>query len=223
MAAAAVLAAETRLAKSQLRSRIRQQLRSLSPLQLTSQSRSVFRQVLQLPEWNKATRIGIFLPKNDQEVDTMSLVTAAFQADKRCFVPKCISDTQMLMLEAFSVQDIASFPRNRWNIPEPEDNYWLDDTDGDEERHYIVRAEALDCGLDLLFVPGAAFDAQGRRLGYGRGYYDRYIGRLRAEAPGPKLVGLCFPQQLLGASEQVPTEAHDLSMDLVIAGHSSQD
>ena len=69
-------------------------------------------------------------------------------------------------------------------------------------------ADWLDAELDLLLVPLVAFDAYGRRLGHGRGYYDRMLSR----CPGLK-VGVAFEVQRMTA---VPTEAHDVGLDLVV-------
>jgi len=60
--------------------------------------------------------------------------------------------------------------------------------------------------LDVALVPGMAFDAQGRRLGRGRGYYDRFL----ASHPDIYKIGVCFPFQCV---EQVPAEPHDVLMD----------
>jgi 5,10-methenyltetrahydrofolate synthetase len=77
------------------------------------------------------------------------------------------------------------------------------------------RASALDAGLDVLLLPGAAFDAAGRRLGRGGGYYDSFVASLAAarDAPPPLLVGLAFAQQLVPT---VPTEAHDVGVDVLV-------
>lgn len=63
--------------------------------------------------------------------------------------------------------------------------------------------------IDLAIIPGVAFDAQGNRLGRGKGYYDRLLPRL----PHTYKIGICFPFQLL---EEVPTEALDVRMDEVL-------
>ena len=64
--------------------------------------------------------------------------------------------------------------------------------------------------IDLVLVPGLAFSSFGARLGYGRGYYDRFLPKLR---DGCKIVGLAYQEQIL---KEVPTEAHDVDMDVVI-------
>jgi 5-formyltetrahydrofolate cyclo-ligase len=64
--------------------------------------------------------------------------------------------------------------------------------------------------VDLFLVPGVGFDLAGRRLGYGGGYYDTTLARVRAEVPR---VGLCFDEELL---EGLPHEPHDAPVDVVV-------
>ena len=64
--------------------------------------------------------------------------------------------------------------------------------------------------IDVVLVPGMAFDAEGRRLGRGKGYYDRFLSSLH---PRPKLVGVCFDFQKV---DRVPTETRDVAVDLVV-------
>jgi 5-formyltetrahydrofolate cyclo-ligase len=64
--------------------------------------------------------------------------------------------------------------------------------------------------LDLMLIPGVGFDRQGNRLGRGAGYYDRFLSSMPNR---PFLVGLAFQEQLL---DEVPTERHDVPMDIVL-------
>ena len=72
-------------------------------------------------------------------------------------------------------------------------------------------AEALDPAL--MLVPLAAFDARGHRIGYGAGYYDRAIDRLRAKGRAPKLIGIAFDCQEVAS---VPAEPHDVALDAIL-------
>lgn len=74
-------------------------------------------------------------------------------------------------------------------------------------------AEAETTEPDLLLVPLLAFDGAGRRIGYGRGFYDRAIARLRARRPGFLAVGIAFEAQRV---ERVPTDRHDMPLDAVV-------
>lgn len=70
--------------------------------------------------------------------------------------------------------------------------------------------------IDLMVIPGLAFDVQGFRLGYGGGYYDAYLRRAGASGGKPHALrcGICFDEQLLDVS--LPVEPHDMRMDMVI-------
>lgn len=72
-----------------------------------------------------------------------------------------------------------------------------------------VRVEALD----VMLVPGLAFDAAGRRLGLGGGYYDEAGRRLRAGRPGGLMIGLCYDFQVV---DECPTDERDVAVDVVV-------
>eukprot|EP00397_Hematodinium_sp_SG-2012_P067835 GEMP01106937.1.p1 GENE.GEMP01106937.1~~GEMP01106937.1.p1 ORF type:complete len:139 (+),score=20.56 GEMP01106937.1:251-667(+) len=97
------------------------------------------------------------------------------------------------LYRVLSVEDVCSFELSNWRIPEPP-------TD---------REEALADGLDLLVVPGVAFDRSGRRLGHGRGYYDRYCTKLQCQK-----IALALREQVV---DEVPTGDTDFLMDSVVA------
>ena len=69
--------------------------------------------------------------------------------------------------------------------------------------------------LEVVIVPGAVFDRRGYRLGYGGGYYDRFLA---LEAPQALRIGLCFDLQLV---DQLPEEAHDVPMDWLVTEQES--
>ncbi|MBR4936765.1 MAG: 5-formyltetrahydrofolate cyclo-ligase, partial [Bacteroidaceae bacterium] len=67
--------------------------------------------------------------------------------------------------------------------------------------------------IDLVIAPGMAFDTAGRRMGRGKGYYDRFLAQ--PELANAYKIGVCFPFQLL---PEVPVDAHDICMDEVLFG-----
>ncbi|KAJ3277311.1 hypothetical protein HK104_003409 [Borealophlyctis nickersoniae] len=102
------------------------------------------------------------------EVSTADIIHNLFATGKNCFVPRW-DGSEMEMVKLSSLEDYKSLPMNKWNIPGPS--------------HDEARENALDGdGLDLIIVPGLAFDSQGWRMGHGKGYYDRYLQRLAAHA-----------------------------------------
>ena len=81
------------------------------------------------------------------------------------------------------------------------------------ERGIAVAVPEDDVGAswpDVVIVPGLAFSADGQRLGQGGGWYDRYLARIRDDC---LTIGACFREQLLA---DVPTEAHDVTLDVVV-------
>ena len=117
------------------------------------------------------------------------LFRAARSLGKRVAVPKVYGETDMRFLW---LDDPARIAPGAYGIPEPVD-------DGPE----------ADDPAALVLMPGLAFDPQGHRLGYGGGFYDRFL----AAEPHPT-IALCYAFQLL---PQLETEAHDIPVDAVLS------
>lgn len=122
-----------------------------------------------------------------KEVDTHRLIEYALKVGKRVCVPVTKRKGVMVFQEISSLDELKSA---RFGLMEPE---------YDTER--IVAPEYLD----LMMVPGVAFDRQGNRLGFGGGYYDRYLAHCDATS-----VGLAYGFQIV---DDIPTEGHDVRMD----------
>jgi 5-formyltetrahydrofolate cyclo-ligase len=115
----------------------------------------------------------------------------------------------------------ASWPRNKWEIPEPPHQ-----EDGSTATTILMKP-AQRGDVDLLVAPGLAFDRDGRRLGQGKGYYDRFLQRMTKEAEATTtktttntntnttmvIVAVGLQCQLV---EQVPTQPNDHPMDIVV-------
>ena len=134
------------------------------------------------------------------ELDTRALIGIMLDEGKHVAVPK-IQGGRMYFYE---IKSLADCRPGTWGIPEPEPtpgtiplNIGGPDT------------ETPDAGPVLMLLPGLAFDREGNRLGYGRGYYDRYL----ADHPGFFCCGLAYREQLI---EAVPTDEHDVRADCMI-------
>jgi 5-formyltetrahydrofolate cyclo-ligase len=131
----------------------------------------------------------------DGEVDLLPLLRERLKTGVRVSLPRVENDNRMHYVP---VQDFDDLEEGAFGIPEPA---------GD-------RSDLGD--LELFLVPGVGFDPAGRRLGMGWGYYDRILSRrLEHEGPEPILVGVCHDVQLV---ERIPTESHDVTMDIVVTG-----
>lgn len=134
--------------------------------------------------WQQAKTIGITV-SNPPEVDTYQIIRKAWEQKKRVIVPKCHpKDKQMSFHE---LQQFTQLESVYYGLLEPIEAL-------------TPKVEAED--IDLLVVPGLAFTKDGYRLGFGGGYYDRFLANYKG-----RTVSLAFPIQL---NEDIPIEAHDI-------------
>ena len=167
-------------------------------------------EVLNLPEYQRASRISVFLSMPSREVSTYEIVLHAIDNGKIVFVPyihqnrtdtshKPISMMDMLALH--SKEDLESLKPDAWGIPTLDESSVASRENAlsghgiDNVVTGVNRAPATShgLGLDIMLVPGVAFDMENRRLGHGKGFYDRYLQRYkdivasRSEARMPRL------------------------------------
>lgn len=161
--------------------------RALAPEQVKERSAELQRRFLALPEFRRVSVIALYAPIHG-EVETGLVASAALAAGKTVIFPAVVEDD----LEFRAVRALGELVPGRFRIPEP-------------------AGEAVEVsGADLIVVPGVAFDQCGRRIGYGKGFYDRSLHRLEGSG---KLVGFCYDFQLV---EEIVGEPHDVTMDLIV-------
>ena len=134
------------------------------------------------------------------EVRTRDRVREQLSSDKRVVVPYCTRDADgQNRLGLWWLEDLQELQPGTWGILEPPKERW-----GETGKEITPEA------LDLIMVPGVAFDRRGGRLGNGAGYYDRLLKSVRNDTV---LIGVCFEAQIM---PEVIMEAHDVYMDYVI-------
>ncbi|KAI0916029.1 hypothetical protein AcW1_009412 [Taiwanofungus camphoratus] len=200
--------------KKAMRKAMSRTLRALSPSDVQEQSHLITSRVLSSPFFVDSENVSCYLSMPTGEVDTSALVSEILRAGKTLFVPKIdtAGNGRMDFVKVYSEEDLHAFPSGLWGIKEP-NHEWK----GEQ------RSSALDEGaeqLDLILLPGVAFDRSLSRLGHGKGYYDRFISSyMSTKTVGsqrkPLLVALAFREQILEA-EQVPTALHDWKMDVMV-------
>jgi len=155
-------------------------------------SDAIAARILALPEFATARAVLLTFPFRS-EWDTLPVFRAALAAGKAAAVPRVDVRTRMLELHSVCEPERDIGPGHR-GVPEP-------------GRHCprIDNAE-----IDFVLVPGVAFDAEGRRLGYGGGYYDRLLPLLN---PRVVRVAGAFDLQIV---ERVPAAQHDVAIDAVV-------
>jgi 5-formyltetrahydrofolate cyclo-ligase len=157
-------------------------------------SRLICDRFVELPEYRGAECV-LFYVDARSEVRTRQHLPLALGDSKRIVVPYCVEG----QLELFWLRCMDELSLGAYRILEP----------AAEWRARAERRVAVE-ELDLIMVPGVAFDERGARMGHGFGYYDKLLERARAEAP---LVALAFECQIF---PDVPTQAHDVFMDKIL-------
>lgn len=156
--------------------------------------------------WYKEADIVLAYISYKSEVDTESLIQNAFAEGKKVYCPK-VEGEEMNFYEIFSIQELEEGYRG---IKEPP---------GKAERCFPRgQTDGKKC---LMILPGSAFDEERNRIGYGKGYYDRFLERSGGRGqesndkgyPLIRTIGVCFACQL---QKEIPAEIHDKRVDMVI-------
>ena len=173
--------------KKQLRRAIRERKRAMSPAEIEEKSRILGEKLAASEAYRQAKTIYGYLPYN-QEVRTVPMLQSALQDGKRVAVPNVYGDEMKFIY----LDDLSRVMKGYAGIPEP-----IDD------------GPIADDPTALVLMPGLAFDPQGHRIGYGGGFYDRFL----ASEPGHPTLALCYDFQML---PQLQTEKFDIPVDTVL-------
>lgn len=146
--------------------------------------------VFQLPEWKNANTIGITISQ-ETEIDTRKLIERAWEEGKKVAIPKCISKERRMDFYIFTNDDQLEVVY--FNLKEP-----------NVDKTQFIHNEQID----LLIVPGLAFTRKGERIGFGGGYYDRFLANFVNS-----YIVLAFECQLV---ENIPMEEHDIRIPKII-------
>ena len=173
--------------KKALRAQIRAQKRAMTEGQIAEKSAALAEQFFASPLYRAAKTIYGYLPYN-QEVRTVPMLERALADGKQVAVPKVYGEEMRFIL----LTDLTAVECGYAGIPEP-----------------IADAPIAQDPTALVLMPGLAFDPQGNRMGYGGGFYDRFLEQERSH---PTLA-LCYDFQMLPHLE---TEEHDIPVDVVL-------
>jgi 5-formyltetrahydrofolate cyclo-ligase len=193
--------------KQALRKEIRGRVRALTDEEVSEQSEKVWEKLFQLPEYQSAKSVGLFLSMPTNEIKTETALRHCVESNKIIYVPevgKNFESTDMelrrVFVEKTDGDDIfyQSWPRNKWQIPEPPES--------------MPNESAQPGDIDLLVVPGLGFDRQGNRIGQGKGYYDRFIARIMQDGK-PTLIAVALDCQM---TTSVPVSPLDRVVDKIL-------
>jgi 5-formyltetrahydrofolate cyclo-ligase len=173
--------------KKEIRKQALAERDNIPPQRRMAMSREIEERLFGLPEFRSA-QVVMFFASFRSEVDTETMIRRALRSGKRVILPKVAGNE----LALYEIRDLdADVETGAWGIPEP--------------RPLI--AAKLD-EIDLMIMPGAAFDKRGNRLGYGAGFYDKLLPAFKGTT-----VALAFEAQILS---HVPAEPHDAPVKKIV-------
>jgi 5-formyltetrahydrofolate cyclo-ligase len=176
--------------KSHIRKEVISRRDALSISVRKAKDESIRSRLLALPEFIKARTI-LFYASFRSEVDTIELLENSLLEGKTAVLPRVDTSTTSLIL--YSIRSMEDLAPGHFGVQEPCEN---------AER----RIDPAD--IDIIIVPGVAFDERCNRLGYGKGFYDRLLHRRSGPA-----VALAYEEQIL---KSIPSDSHDIKMDKII-------
>ncbi len=178
------------LDKNELRAKIKKQRSLLDQKLWNDWSAQIYKSVIESKFYSQAHSIHCYVSMNARkEVDTHAIINHCLNGGKAVFIP--VMDTASNKLFHTEIADLNDLKANIWGVLEP-DNPTL--------KKYFLG--------DAIIIPLLAADANGNRLGYGKGYYDRFLATTNALK-----IGLIFDQFLV---DHVPVEDHDIPLDIII-------
>ncbi len=156
-----------------------------------TKSRTIFNKLIDLDIYKCSKVIGIYYSLED-EVDTIELIDYSIKIGKTVCIPKVLSNNTMSF---YKIIDRSNLVKSSFNILEPNTNNLVNPND-----------------IDLMIVPGIVFSKELYRIGYGGGYYDRYLKDTNSYK-----IGLSFKETLV---DYLPHNDYDVKLNLIITDES---
>jgi 5-formyltetrahydrofolate cyclo-ligase len=179
--------------KSELRREYTQMREAMDQSEVERLSEKIIDTILKLPVFKRAETVMVYLNFKN-EVDSLRMIEESYKAGKKVVIPYCEKETMEIIPS--ELNDIET------EIVKGKNGYLQTKKD-------CVKPVPIE-DIDLIVVPGIAFDKRCYRLGFGAGYYDRFLRKLNFEKP---TIGLCYDFQII---HSIPIEGHDMPLDFVI-------
>ena len=179
--------------KERLRKRVLAMRMGLDRDQAKVSGQAILERVLGLEAYRRAKLVHTYVSSKENEVDTRALICTCLAQGKRVAVPVVMPGTKTLSHAL--IDDLDQLVVGPWGLaqPDPATATWL----------------PAAARIDLIVVPGLAFDRRGQRIGWGGGYYDRFLAQVQTVK-----IGLCYDELVLDC---IPGEPHDIPVDMVVA------
>ncbi|MGI6587357.1 MAG: 5-formyltetrahydrofolate cyclo-ligase [Peptococcia bacterium] len=178
--------------KKDLRQEMLKKREKLSLIEVKKKSLQINKQLLLFPAYDSAKIILTYLPIKN-EPDTLPLIKNAWRQKKEVLIP--VTQTTYKSLILSKLESLKELTKGNYGILEPKQEFLRPTTPH---------------SVDLCLLPGLAFDHNGYRLGYGGGYFDRFLSSLRSDC---LTIALAYDFQIL---DTIPRAEHDIPIDIII-------
>lgn len=176
--------------KASLRELTIKKLKTFTEAEKFEVENRMFRDLIDSSLWNNAHSIGITI-SHGIEWDTINIIKKAWEQGKLVYVPKCYPQDRKMVF--YQLDDFDQLESVYYNLLEPNP----------------AKTTSIEKNsIDLIVVPGVVFDSRGFRVGFGGGYYDRFLANYKQ-----KTIALLHTDQLIN---QVPNEKHDIAVDYLL-------
>lgn len=200
--------------KRALRSKVRKELKAMSPAQRKEEDVAIQSTVLEAPWFKSSTRLCAYISCDAlREVDTSKILSEGLSdlVKKKLYVPR-VEDKNSNM-RMFNISGLEDLVANSMNILEPAPV----DAEGNQREDVMQASDPVD----LILLPGLAFDRSGRRLGRGGGYYDTFLNKYQELAADqnwkrPLLVALSYSLQIVDEGV-IPITPNDIPVDAIVS------
>ena len=179
------------LEKSDIRKTILNKRNSISQLDIINNSRIINNSVISTKEYQSSLSIGIYYSIGS-EVKTFDIIKHSLENKKEIALPRVIDSTKIQFFKIMEDKfEKIKFTKGKYGIFENSMSTTIIDK------------------IDLLIIPGIAFDLKGYRIGYGKGYYDRFLSLGKSKC----IMGLSYESQIIN---EIPNNEHDIPVDIII-------
>jgi len=182
------------MGKNEIRKRMLDRRRQLTENRIEEDSRRAETRFCEMEEFRRADQVFAYMSVNG-EIGTRHIIRQAFKDGKEVYLPKVVGKHEMEFYRIFSEADVTE---GKFGILEPCSDEMVD---WKKEK------------ASVMIVPGVAFDKRGNRIGYGAGFYDRYLEKVLKGSPELLLTALAYEFQIV---EYVPSEEFDRKMDRIV-------
>ena len=149
--------------------------------------------LINIPSFKESKTAMIYLSFNN-EVDTEEIIDWCFKQEKEVVIPYCVIETKEIIPCKLDSKR-RGLKKNKYGIWEP-------------EKDLMISVKIED--IDVIVIPGVGFDEKCNRLGFGGGYYDRFLAKRQREI---KAIAISYGRQIV---ESIPTDNYDIPMDMVV-------